>query len=172
MKILVELDLTKPLLRETRLKYKQTNNWVDFKYEQLSIFCFYCSIIGYNERIYSKRKQDLSTDCVRKDQFGHWLRAGGRNIEGRGYRGSDSGRKNRTSEVAARGLMLGVDKGRDMVHEHIESEGDKREQVGSGGHQEGEGIRESHKIESRGEFSSIRVVEEVEQRNEGREREK
>lgn len=49
VKILVDLDLTKSLLKGTILKYKQTELWVKFKYEQLPLFCFYCGTIGHNE---------------------------------------------------------------------------------------------------------------------------
>lgn len=38
IKILVDLDLNKPLLRGTMLKYKMTKCWVEFKYEQLPVF--------------------------------------------------------------------------------------------------------------------------------------
>lgn len=50
VKILVELNLTKPLLRGTMLKYKHCELWVEFKYKLLPIFCFYCGIIGHKEK--------------------------------------------------------------------------------------------------------------------------
>lgn len=46
VKIQIELDLTKPLQRGTMLKYTEFESWVEFKYEQLPIFCFYCGQIG------------------------------------------------------------------------------------------------------------------------------
>lgn len=131
VKILVELDLTKPLLRGTRLKYKQIEILVEFKYEQLPMFCFYCGIIGYNERMCSKRKPNISTDCVLKDQFSHWLRLGGKNIEERGYRGSDSGRKNMNTEMPARSIMFGDDKGGDNMKKHVQSKGDRMKSASS-----------------------------------------
>lgn len=86
MKIQVELDLTKPLLRGTRLKYKHTEIWVEFKYEQLPIFYFYCGTVGHNENLRVKRKKDVSNGYVMKDWYGYWLRADRRNHEGGGIK--------------------------------------------------------------------------------------
>lgn len=70
IKLQVELDLTKPLLRGTKLKYKHLETWVEFKYVQLPNFCYYCVQIGHNETVCSKRKQDVSQNCVIKKQLG------------------------------------------------------------------------------------------------------
>lgn len=80
LKILVESDLTEPLQRGTMLTYKQEECWIEFKYEQLPLFCFYCGIIGHNEKLCSKRKLDLSQDKLLSEQFGHWLRTGSRRV--------------------------------------------------------------------------------------------
>lgn len=83
IKLLVELDLSKPLLRGTRLKYKQQETWIQFKYEQLPIFCYYCGCIGHNEKRCVRRKEDLSMNCLKEEQFGAWLRANnGRSVLG------------------------------------------------------------------------------------------
>lgn len=87
LKIQVELDLTKPLLRGTMLKYKNSERWVDFRYESLPTFCFYCGQLGHNEKQCSRRKNDLTQNCLLKEQFGYWLRAGNRKSEGMGNRG-------------------------------------------------------------------------------------
>lgn len=47
LKLLVEVKLDKPLLRETKIKMEKEVVWVDFKYEQLPTFCFYCGLIGH-----------------------------------------------------------------------------------------------------------------------------
>lgn len=86
LKILVVIDLTKPLQRGTKLKYRQSDSWVDFRYEQLPIFCFYCGQIGHNERLCLKRGEDVERGCVRNDQFGYWLKAGSRKIASLGNR--------------------------------------------------------------------------------------
>lgn len=77
LKLQVEVDLTKPLQRGTKLKFKQSEIRVEFKYEQLPIFCYYCGQVGHNEKLCLKRKQDVERNCVLTDQFGIWLRAGG-----------------------------------------------------------------------------------------------
>lgn len=59
IKILAETDLSKPLIRGTKLKYKMREIWVEFRYEQLPFFCYYCSCIGHNKRICAVRKEDL-----------------------------------------------------------------------------------------------------------------
>lgn len=87
LKIQVELDLTKPLLRGTMLKYKNSERWVDFRYESLPIFCFCCGHLGHNEKQCSRRKNDLNQNCLLQEQFGYWLRAGNRKSEGMGNRG-------------------------------------------------------------------------------------
>lgn len=83
---MVELDLTKPLIRGTTLKYKQSECWIEFKYEQLPLFCFYCRTIGHNEKLCGQRRMDVEQNCVKTDQYGHWLRAGFRRPEGVGAR--------------------------------------------------------------------------------------
>lgn len=49
--MLVEFDLNKLLLRGTKLRYKKMETWVEFRYEQLPIFCYYCGRIGHNEKL-------------------------------------------------------------------------------------------------------------------------
>lgn len=49
-KILAEIDLNRPLMRGTKLKYSEHEVRVDFKYENLALFCFYCGRVGYSER--------------------------------------------------------------------------------------------------------------------------
>lgn len=86
LKILAVLDLTKPLQRGTKLKYRQFERWVEFRYEKLPIFCFYCGLIGHNERLCLKRGKDVECGCVSTDQFGYWLKAGPRKLAGWGVR--------------------------------------------------------------------------------------
>lgn len=56
MKILVELDVERPLLRGTMLKCDNQIVWVDFKYENIALFCFYCGKVGNAEKRAQTRK--------------------------------------------------------------------------------------------------------------------
>lgn len=69
VKLLIELDLTKPLLQGSKLKYKNCKTWVEFKHEMLPLFCFYYGTIGHNEKLCIKRKKDVSCNKGLKDQF-------------------------------------------------------------------------------------------------------
>lgn len=59
VKILVEIDVTKPLIRGTNLSFEREKKWLDFKYENLFFFfCFYCGKVGHGERNCEKKVQD------------------------------------------------------------------------------------------------------------------
>lgn len=75
LKLLVELELDKPLIRGTRLKLENEVIWVDLKYEILPTFCFYCGIIGHSEKACETKMDDSRKDQVREGQYGIWLRA-------------------------------------------------------------------------------------------------
>lgn len=91
LNIQVELDLTKPLMRGTMLKYKLSEVWVEFRYEQLPNFCYYCGKIGHNEKVCQQRKHDVLNNCVNPDQFGTWMRAGFRRSDWKGPGGQGIG---------------------------------------------------------------------------------
>lgn len=82
LKVQVEIDIAKPLLRGTMLKFKLAEICVEFRYETLPTFCFYCGHLGHNKKLCTKRKQDLNQNCLLKDQYGLWMRAGSRRSEG------------------------------------------------------------------------------------------
>lgn len=87
LNIQVELDLTKPLMRVTKLKYKLSETWVEFRYEQLPNFCYYYGKIGYNEKLCLKKKHDVLNKCVVLDQFGGWMGVGFRRSDWQGLQG-------------------------------------------------------------------------------------
>lgn len=64
MKLLVEVDLDKPLLRGTKIKLDHELLWVDFKYEQLSRFCFYCEKFGHQEKNCVTKVKDSREGCI------------------------------------------------------------------------------------------------------------
>lgn len=86
VKVLVEVDLSKPLLRGTMLKYKMTECWIEFKYEQLPLYCYYCGTIGHSEKGCDTRRQDLVQNNIKHEQYGYWLRAGAKTMGGTGVR--------------------------------------------------------------------------------------
>lgn len=70
VRVLIDLDLTKPLLRGTTLKYKQEECWIEFKYEQLPLFCFYCGRVGHNEILCSQRRTDVDQTVLKLHSMG------------------------------------------------------------------------------------------------------
>ncbi|CAA0811315.1 Unknown protein [Striga hermonthica] len=74
LKILVQLPLSEPILRGTFIKIGGTNTWVDFRYENIQSFCFYCGVIGHSDRSCPKKKDDINNDNLQLGQFGDWLR--------------------------------------------------------------------------------------------------
>lgn len=57
LKILVEVELDKPLLRGTKIKLGEEHEWAAFKYKNLPSFCFYSGRIGH----------------IKKVVYGNWL---------------------------------------------------------------------------------------------------
>lgn len=74
LKLLVEVDLNKPLLRGIKIKLEDEQIWVDFSYEQLPMFCFYCGCIGHSERFCEMKMRDSRDGNVCEGQYGEWLR--------------------------------------------------------------------------------------------------
>ncbi|KAK6160549.1 hypothetical protein DH2020_003930 [Rehmannia glutinosa] len=59
IKILAEVNLNKPLIRGITIKLGDESCSVDFRYENLQGFCFYCCKIGHAERGCQQRKDDI-----------------------------------------------------------------------------------------------------------------
>lgn len=73
--MLVEIDVTKPLIRGTNISCEGEKQWVGFKYENFPLFCFYCGRICHGERTCEKRIHDSQREEVEEGQYGEWLRA-------------------------------------------------------------------------------------------------
>lgn len=73
LKILAEIDLNRPLLSGTKVKCSNQEAWVDFKYENMGLFYFYCGLVGHVER--SCWEGDAKKGQILEDQYGEWLRA-------------------------------------------------------------------------------------------------
>lgn len=72
------MNVEKPLKRRMKIRREGAEgNWINFKYETLSTFCFVCGRIGHSERecniVYA------SPDKVVARAYGAWLRAPTRN---------------------------------------------------------------------------------------------
>lgn len=75
LKILAEVDLDKPLLRGSKTQYEGQTVWVEFKYENLAMFCFYCGKVGRAKQNCCCRKNDAKARKIVEGQYGKWLRA-------------------------------------------------------------------------------------------------
>lgn len=75
MKILVELDLDRPLLRGTKISCSGTGVWVEFKYKNLAMFCHYYGRVGHHEKNCWELKRGANRGQFQEDQFGDWLKA-------------------------------------------------------------------------------------------------
>lgn len=75
LKMLVEMKLDNPLLRGSKIKLKNEKHWVDFKYENLPVFCFYCGIIWHQERSCALKVNDAKERQVSEGQYGEWIHA-------------------------------------------------------------------------------------------------
>lgn len=73
-KLLVEIDLTKPLIRGTKLRCNGEMQWVMFRYENLPFYCFYCGMIGHGERLCDKKMSDARNGRLSEGEYGDWLR--------------------------------------------------------------------------------------------------
>lgn len=48
---------------------------MEFQYEQIASFCYYCGKICHSEKHCQERKCDKLTDCCQEGQYGEWLKA-------------------------------------------------------------------------------------------------
>lgn len=91
--MLVEVILNVPLLRGSKIKMANEKHWVDFKYDQLLVFCFYCGIIGHQDRSCELKVNDAKEGQVTEGQYGEWIRASlpmgeEKGLQGRALKGS------------------------------------------------------------------------------------
>jgi hypothetical protein len=76
LRIWVEIDVTKPLLRGKILESGDGKPfWVDFCYEHLLIFCYWCGRIRHSGTECVEGRRSGGDQMVATDRFGSWLRA-------------------------------------------------------------------------------------------------
>lgn len=76
LRIRVEIDITKPLLWGKILEDDQGKPfWVDFQYEHLPIFCYWCGRIVHSGNDCVKGWRTGGYPLISTDRFGSWLRA-------------------------------------------------------------------------------------------------
>lgn len=59
IKVLVIVNLEKSLLRGANIKLNNVVCWVDFKFEKIATFCYYCGRVGHSDKLCSSREEDL-----------------------------------------------------------------------------------------------------------------
>lgn len=101
-KLLVEIDLTKPLIRGSKLRCNGEMQWIMFRYENLPFYCFYCGMIGHGERLCDKKMSDARIGRLTEGEYGDWLRA--LNI-----RGSNKGRSTGKLDLANSTIVKATD---------------------------------------------------------------
>ncbi|XP_019171083.1 PREDICTED: uncharacterized protein At4g02000-like [Ipomoea nil] len=76
-RIRVRLSVSSPLKRRMRLKHRDgTIQWITFKYERLSTFCYCCGILGHSDKFCKTvYEEGILPEAF---PFGAWLRAGPR----------------------------------------------------------------------------------------------
>ncbi|GMY14954.1 hypothetical protein FCV25MIE_10193 [Fagus crenata] len=76
LRVKVQFDIIKPLLRRKKLKLdKDDPIWVTLKYEKLPTYCYQCGILGHSEWECRKGVHKRQ-ECRRSDAaYGPWLRA-------------------------------------------------------------------------------------------------
>ncbi|GER32678.1 RNA-directed DNA polymerase [Striga asiatica] len=75
IQVQVELNLREAIPRGTKLKLGTETRWVDFRYENLQSFCFYCGLIGHVDKNCPEKRDDLTRKMLNFGQYGDWLRA-------------------------------------------------------------------------------------------------
>ncbi|XP_019161976.1 PREDICTED: uncharacterized protein LOC109158517 [Ipomoea nil] len=77
MRIRVRLDVAAPLKRRMKILRKDgTVQWINFRYERLSTFCFCCGVLGHSDKFCRR----VYEEGIELDEFpfGTWMRASSR----------------------------------------------------------------------------------------------
>ncbi|GER38816.1 RNA-directed DNA polymerase (reversetranscriptase)-related family protein [Striga asiatica] len=74
VRILADINVLEPLPRGTFITLASEELWIDFRYENLLTFCFYCGRVGHNDRGCDLKKADIHNSSLSLGQYGEWLR--------------------------------------------------------------------------------------------------
>ncbi|KAK9996183.1 hypothetical protein SO802_020869 [Lithocarpus litseifolius] len=76
LRIRVAMDITQLLCRGRRVRIGESvATWVDFKFERLPIFCYWCGKVDHDERDCLQWIRSKETLRPKDKQYGPWLRA-------------------------------------------------------------------------------------------------
>ena len=65
IKATITIDVNRPLMKGTNIRSKENELiWVDFKYERLPNFCYYCGLIGHDEHNSKKALKDEEVGSI------------------------------------------------------------------------------------------------------------
>lgn len=104
VKLLVDVELNKPLIWGIRICFEEEKRWVSFKYESLPLFCFYCGKLCYGEKSCGKKLSYPKEGKLEEEYYGIWLRA--TNISA-----SNKGKSGRKANLRVTSIIRqGVDK--------------------------------------------------------------
>ncbi|KAH7838942.1 hypothetical protein Vadar_032999 [Vaccinium darrowii] len=72
----VEFDVTKALPRGKRVMSAGWEPfWAPFRYEKLPTLCYYCGIVGHDDKACVLKYKDSKSAVIKDNQYGAWLKA-------------------------------------------------------------------------------------------------
>ena len=76
MRVRVSISVSKPLRRGCFVSNSDGNRtWLNFKYERLAMFCYFCGFVGYDLKHYTGFFAAKKNDATMELQYGDWLKA-------------------------------------------------------------------------------------------------
>ncbi|KAH7833675.1 hypothetical protein Vadar_008660 [Vaccinium darrowii] len=76
VRVRAHVDINLPLKRGCMVKMEASRPfWVEFRYERLPNFCFYCGLVGHDLQSCTTRFSDMDDNSLRNAQYGEWIRA-------------------------------------------------------------------------------------------------
>lgn len=75
VRVRICIDLSSPLVPSACIPFRSENVWIEFKYERLPCFCYYCGEITHQTRL-CLNASDFNIDFGGKyAPYGEWLRS-------------------------------------------------------------------------------------------------